>query len=57
MTTLDNIFNPYERNRWYYADKEGNLEICPINICYESGDQEISKSKTENTVKNTNTNP
>ena len=46
MTTLDNIFNPYERNRWYYADKEGNLEICPINICYESGDQEISKTKT-----------
>ena len=44
---LDNIFNPYERNRWEYVEEGGTLNICPILISYYSGGQEISKYKTE----------
>ena len=46
MATLDNIFNPYERNRWYYAEEGESLDVCPISLCYLSGSQDISKTQT-----------
>ena len=45
MATLENIFNPYERNRWHYIEDGEFLEVCPVIICNMDGNHEISKTK------------
>ena len=46
MTTLEDIFNPLDRNAWKYADKDENLTVYPFEICC-GGYGRISKTKTE----------
>ena len=46
MTTLEDIYHPNERNRWFYAEKDECLVVCPLNIVGDISEHEISKIKT-----------
>lgn len=46
MTTLEDIYHPNERNRWFYAEKDECLVVCPLNIVGDISGHEISKVKT-----------
>jgi len=47
MTTLEDIYHPNERNRWFYEEKGGDvLEVCPISIFDDISQHVISKEKT-----------
>lgn len=45
MTTLEDIYHPNERNRWFYAKENEYLEVCPLNIVDDISAHEISKVK------------
>lgn len=45
MTTIEDVYNPNERNRWFYAEEGECLEVCPLNITNDL-DCHISKEKT-----------
>jgi len=47
MTTIEDVYHPHERNRWFY-EKEEELEVCPINIVDDISGHIISKEKTVN---------
>jgi hypothetical protein len=46
MTTLEDIYHPYERNRWSYAEKDEFLIVSSLNIVGDILSHEISKVKT-----------
>ena len=46
MTTLEDIFNPIERNAWIYADDDEDFIVYPIQICNDPY-YRISKTKNE----------
>jgi hypothetical protein len=45
MTTLEDIYHPYERNRWFYAEKDESLVVRPLDIVGDISGHEISKVK------------
>ena len=45
MTTIEDIYHPNERNRWFYAEEGETLEVCPLNIVDDISNHEISKVK------------
>ena len=44
MTTLEDIFSPYERNRMIYRKKGDGVHVSTIMICDIDGGQKISKT-------------
>jgi hypothetical protein len=46
MATLDNIYHPNERNRWFYQEEGKYLEVCPINIVDDMHSHLLLKEKT-----------
>ena len=52
LKTLEDIFNPIERDAWIFADDEEDFIVHPLNI-YENKHYRISKTKVES-IKTTN---